>query len=181
MIEASLTCVMSATNSDQFRDLFSSCYDDLLRIARSRLRFNEQNSLLDTTSLVHETFLRLEGNSQIDTAERVRFLAYAAQTMRSIIVDCVRERNSSRRGGGEWDASLDRIAEPIQSIGEDILRLHEALDELESTDERLVRVVEMRFFGGLTEECIADTLGINKRTVRRDWQRARTLLSAALR
>jgi RNA polymerase sigma factor (TIGR02999 family) len=161
-------------------DLFALLYQDLRRLAHARLQRNEPITLLDTTSLVHETFLRVLKSGRLEVSERPRFLAYAAQVMRSIIVDCVRQRHAERRGGNDPHVSLDSAAETVASAEDEVLRVSEALDELAKVDERLVKIVEMRYFGGFTEEDIALALGVNERTVRRDWQKARLLLSLAL-
>jgi RNA polymerase sigma factor (TIGR02999 family) len=161
-------------------DLFALLYQDLRRLAHARLQRNEPITLLDTTSLVHETFLRVLKSGELEVSERPRFLAYAAQVMRSIIVDFVRQRHAERRGGNDPHVSLDSAAETIASAEDEVLRVSEALDELAKVDERLVKIVEMRYFGGFTEEDIALALGVNVRTLRRDWQKARLLLSLAL-
>jgi RNA polymerase sigma factor (TIGR02999 family) len=161
-------------------EIFSQLYPDLHRLAHARLQRNEPLTLLDTTSLVHETYLRVLKASQVDVSEAPRFMAYAAQVMRSIIVDVVRQRHAGRRGGDDPRAPIDAAAEAIPSTDQEVLRVSEALDELAKVDERLVRLVEMRYFGGFTEEEIGLALGLTERTVRRDWQKARLLLSLAL-
>jgi RNA polymerase sigma factor (TIGR02999 family) len=161
-------------------DLFALLYHDLRRLAHARLQRNEPITLLDTTSLVHETFLRVLKSGRLEVSERPHFLAYAAQVMRSIIVDFVRQRHAERRGGNDPHVSLDSAAETVAAAEDEVLRVSEALDELAKVDERLVKIVEMRYFGGFTEEDIARALGVNERTVRRDWQKARLLLSLAL-
>jgi RNA polymerase sigma factor (TIGR02999 family) len=166
--------------SEATQELFSILYHDLRRLAHARLQRNEPITLLDTTSLVHETFLRVLKSGQIEAASRPSFLAYAAQVMRSVIVDFVRQRHAERRGGDNPRVPLDSAAEVVPSEEMEVLRVSEALDELAKVDERLMRVVEMRYFGGFTEEDIALALGVNQRTVRRDWQKARLLLSLAL-
>jgi RNA polymerase sigma factor (TIGR02999 family) len=173
---------MDTENSggDAAHEVFSLLYDDLHRLAHARLRRNEPITLLDTTSLVHETFLRVLKAGRIDASERPRFMAYAAQVMRSIIVDFVRQRHADRRGGSDPRVPLDSAAESVASAEDEVLRISEALDELARVDERLAKIVEMRYFGGFTEEDIALALDVNERTVRRDWQKARLLLSLAL-
>ena len=161
-------------------DIFSLLYHDLHRLAHARLRRNEPLTLLDTTSLVHETFLRVLKSREVDVSESPRFMAYAAQVMRSIIVDEVRQRHAARRGGDNPRVPVDSAAEGVASGEEEVLRLTEALDELAKVDERLAKIVEMRYFGGFTEEEIGLALGLTERTVRRDWQKARLLLSLAL-
>jgi RNA polymerase sigma factor (TIGR02999 family) len=167
--------------SDSTQELFAALYQDIRRLAHARLRRNEPITLLDTTSLVHETFLRIVKTGRVEAVERPRFLAYAAQVMRSIIVDSVRQRHADRRGGDNEKAPLDAAAGAVSSAEDEVLRVSEALDELSEIDERLVKIVEMRYFGGFTEEDIALVLGVTERTVRRDWQKARLLLSLALR
>ena len=172
---------MSGTESDATEQLFAVLYNDLRRLAHARLQRNEPITLLETTALVHETYLRVLNAGQIEVSERPRFLAYAAQVMRSVIVDFVRKRHAERRGGDHQHVSLDAATGSVGSAEEEVMRVSEALDELASVDKRLVKIVEMRYFGGFTEEDIALALGVNERTVRRDWQKARLLLSLALR
>ena len=162
------------------QDIFSLLYDDLRRLAHARLQRNEPITLLDTTSLVHETYLRVLKSNRVDVSEAPRFMAYSAQVMRSVIVDFVRQRHAERRGGDDPHVPLDNAAESVQSAEAELLRVSEALDELAKVDERLARIVEMRYFGGFTEEEIALALNVNERTVRRDWQKARLILSLVL-
>jgi RNA polymerase sigma factor (TIGR02999 family) len=171
---------MTNFEGEATQELFSLLYNDLRRLAHARLQRNEPITLLDTTSLVHETFLRVLKSGRIEVSERPRFLAYAAQVMRSVIVDFVRQRHAERRGGDDPRVPLDAAAEGVPAADEEILRVSEALEELAKVDERLVKIVEMRYFGGFTEEDIALALGVTERTVRRDWQKARLLLSLAL-
>ncbi|MGB3429038.1 MAG: ECF-type sigma factor, partial [Burkholderiaceae bacterium] len=163
-------------------ELVALLYPDLRRMARGKLAANDTITLLDTTSMVHEVYLKLHHAARIDADCRGQFMAYAAQAMRSVIVDFARKRRAERRGGGVADATLaTAILDGSPSTDDDVERVDEALRELEKTDPRLKQVVEMRFFGGLTEPEIAEALGLTERTVRRDWERARLLLSVALR
>jgi RNA polymerase sigma factor (TIGR02999 family) len=171
---------MDEEGSGTPQELFVLLYRDLKRLAHARLQRNEPITLLDTTSLVHETYLRVLKSGRLGVAERPRFLAYAAQVMRSVIVDFVRQRHAERRGGDDPRLPLDAAAEAVASQEEEVLRVSEALDELAKVDERLAKLVEMRYFGGFTEEHIALALGVHVRTVRRDWQKARLLLALAL-
>lgn len=162
--------------------LFERLYQDLRKLARSRLRHNETITLLDTTALVHESYLRYLNARELAFADRGKFFAYAASVMRSIVVDEVRKRHAERRGGLMERVPLDTgSVEAVAQDDEDVIRVHEALDELAELDPRLARVVEMRYFAGLNETDIAEALGVTDRTVRRDWDKARTLLFAALR
>jgi RNA polymerase sigma factor (TIGR02999 family) len=157
-------------------------YPDLRRMAHARLAGNDTITLLDATSMVNEAYLRLQQASRIEAESRGQFMAYASQAMRSVIVDFARKRRAERRGGGTADVTLaTEILDGSVSTDDDIERVDEALKELETTDPRLKQVVEMRFFGGLTEAEIAEALGVTERTIRRDWERAKILLSVSLR
>ena len=156
-------------------------YSELRRLARSRLAAGGRYTLLDTTALVHESFLRLERASNLPISDGEHFLAYATKTMRSVVVDYVRRRKAERHGGGAAHTSLNTVhAEEVTASEEEILEVHEALEVLAGVDPRLVQVVEMRYFGGLTDVEIGQALGVTDRTVRRDWERARVLLAGLL-
>ena len=169
-------------DKDALNRLFAGLYAELHTLARSRVHRTTPITLLDTTALLHESYLRLTKLGTLKVTSRAHFLAYAARAMRSIIVDFGRQRLAERRGGGAPEVPLDtESAQSISSGEEEVLRVHEALEELATVDERVVRVVEMRYFGGLTEEDIAEALGVTTRTVQRDWEKARLLLSIALK
>lgn len=162
--------------------LYELLYADLRRIAHAKLRMGDRPQGLDTTSLVHESYLRLVKLQQLDVHDRGHFLTYAARVMRSVVVDLVREARADRRGGGQAHVTLDTAAADALPAGdEQILAVHEALAELAAVDPRLVQVVEMRFFVGLDMEEIAQALGVAKRTVERDWEKARSFLYASLK
>lgn len=163
-------------------ELFEKLYGDLHSMARARLRHNAPFTVLDTTALLHESYLRLLNVEGLHVANRAHFLAYASRTMRSIIVDFARQRLAERRGGGVADVTLNTdIAQSATAGGEqEIVRVHDALEDLAHVDERLVRVVEMRYFGGMSEDEIAAALGVTDRTVRRYWEKARLMLAVAL-
>jgi RNA polymerase sigma factor (TIGR02999 family) len=163
--------------------VFDATYDELRLLARGRLRRGARSTLLDTTSLVHEAYLRFANAGRMNVGDRHHFLRYASHVMRSVIVDFVRERRAERRGGGAQHVTLNsELINGTATADEDeILGVHEALEELERVDARLVQVVEMRYFAGMTEGEISVALGINERTVRRDWQKARLLLADALK
>jgi RNA polymerase sigma factor (TIGR02999 family) len=138
--------------------------------------------MLDTTALVHEAYLKFEQAARLTPGDRSHFLAYAARVMRSIIVDAARAGRSQRRGGDAVQVTLDTdVAEAAAAGEEQILDVDGALQRLAQVDERLARVVEMRYFGGMTEVEIGEALGITERTVRRDWEKARLLLADELR
>lgn len=156
-------------------------YTDLQRLARRQSRQAGDLTLLNTNALVHEAWLRLAGAPGLDFPDRRHFLAYAAQAMRSVVVDLVRARQAERRGGGLAHVTLDTaLAEELGQDEGHILRVHEALDELAQAEPRLAQVVEMRYFGGLLEAEIAEALGVTERTVQRDWQKARLFLAMSL-
>jgi RNA polymerase sigma factor (TIGR02999 family) len=162
--------------------LFAATYADLSRLARSRLRAGRRPTLLDTGSLVHESYLRFAGARHVAIEDRVHFMHWAVRVMRSVIVDFARRRLAARRGAGAVRVTLDVEQAAGQSTGgeSEILDVHQALDRIAAVDPRLSQVVEMRYFGGLTESEIAATLSVTERTVRRDWQKARLLLREAL-
>ncbi len=160
---------------------FSLLYDDLRRMARSRLRQSQHFTLLDPTSLVHESYLKLMGLENVQVEDRRHFFAYAATVMRTVIVDFARARGTEKRGAGAEHLVLDTaLSDKLGDAEDDVLRVHEALEVLAQADAGLAQVVEMRYFGGLTEPEIADALGISERTVRRNWEKARLFLGAEL-
>lgn len=165
----------------QAQALFPALYNELRRLARSKLAGGGRNTLLDTHALVHEAFLRMHQGAGLGLSDREHFMAYAASTMRSVVIDFVRRRSAERRGGDVEHVTLDtRAAEALGANDEEILAVHEALQTLAEVDARLVRVVEMRYFAGLSNLEISAALGVTERTVRRDWDRARLLLSQML-
>jgi RNA polymerase sigma factor (TIGR02999 family) len=161
----------------------SEAYRDLRRMARARLAAGGRNTVLDTTALVHESYLRLARAHGLAFEDRLRFMTYAGRVMRSVIVDLVRERQAECRGGDAPHVALTtQIGERLAADeGErEILRVHDALEILAQRDPRLAQVVEMRYFAGMTEAEIAQALQVNERTVRRDWSQARLFLADAL-
>lgn len=161
---------------------FESFYDDLRRLARSQLSRNKTITQLGATSLVHESYLRLHNAGHLRTEERGEFMAYMAQVMRSVIVDFVRSRSAEKRGGGNEHIRLDTdMSDKLPAPEAEILHIHEALEVLSASDPRLSSVVEMYYFGGMSESEIASVLGVSDRTVRRDWEKARLLLAVALK
>jgi RNA polymerase sigma factor (TIGR02999 family) len=162
--------------------LFELLYPELRRIAAARMRKTDERVMLDTTSLVHECYLRLLKLDELSLNDRGHFLAYAAKVMRSVVVDMAREQHAQRRGGDLAFVTLDTsLADALPSGEDEVLHIHEALQALASIDARLVQVVEMRYFIGLDNSEIAQALGVSLRTVERDWERARSFLFAALK
>ena len=163
--------------------IFELLYPELKRIAHARLRYRDDRLLMDTGVLVHEAYLRLLEVIRIEAADRGHFLSYAARAMRSVVVDIVRENQAQRRGGGlQGFVTLNTQAQSasVKQGEKEIMAVHEALEVLGQIDERLVRVVEMRYFVGLDNEEIAASLGITSRTVERDWKKARTFLHSIM-
>ena len=161
--------------------LYALLDQDLRRFARARLRGHRTMTLLNTTALVHEAYLKLVDAQSLSLDDRGHVLAYAARAMRSVVVDFARARNAERRGGGAQHGSIDTAIEASLAAApeNDVLRIHEALDVLAKADERLAQVVELRYFGGLGENEIAGLLDRSERTVR-DRDEGRLLLFAAL-
>ena len=162
--------------------MFEVVYPELKRIARYRLRRDDGGTHLNTTALVNECYLKFSGAEQLAPQDRAHFLAYAAVAMRSIVVDAARARLAERRGSGERPVTLDSaIIGEMPSDDEQVLHVHEALAELQSMDARLAQVVEMRYFGGMTDEEVGQALDVSAKTVRRDWDKARLILASSLR
>lgn len=167
--------------SGEAEKFFPLLYDELRRLARSRLASGGRNTVLDTHALLHESFLRLQKAGHAELNDREHFLAYAATTMRSIVVDHLRRRRALRRGGDVSVITLNTVvANELGSSEDEVLDIHDALETLAQVEPRLVQVVEMRYFAGLSEMEIAQALGVTDRTVRRDWERARLLLAGML-
>ena len=162
--------------------LFAAAYADLKPLARARLRDGGRNTVLDTTALVHESYLKFLNGGELRAEDRKAFFAYASSIMRSVIIDSVRERQAERHGGGAERLTLHtQLLDSADGSNEDLLRVNEALDVLAQAEPRLAQVVEMRYFGGYTEAGVAGALDLTERTVRRDWEKARLLLAAMLR
>ena len=159
---------------------FAAYYPDLKRVARARLRGSGLQGHLQTTALVHESYLKLSAGAGASFADRIHFLAYASRTLRSIIVDTIREERALRRGGDLDIVTLDTAAQEGVEGPVDVESVSGALDDLAKLDPGLARLVEMRFFGGMTEPEIAEALGLSVRTVSREWQKARALLLTLL-
>jgi RNA polymerase sigma-70 factor, ECF subfamily len=164
----------------EFDRLFAALYPDLRLIARRHLRRERVDHTLSPTGLVHEAYLRLEHRSEIPWHDRQRFLAFISRAMRRILVDHARRRVSAKRGGGEHPITLRTGAVVVHPRSNDLLALDDALARLGARDPRLERLVECRFFGGLSVAETAAALGISLRTAERDWTRARAYLHELL-
>jgi RNA polymerase sigma factor (TIGR02999 family) len=145
-------------------------------MARRHLKNERQANTLQTTALVHEVYLRLVDVTKVEWQQRAQFFAMAAQMMRRILVDAARARGADKRGGGAQKVNLDETALLSSGADRSILALDEALTAFSEVAPRQAKVVELRYFGGLTEEEIVAALGISPRTVRRDWDLAKAWL-----
>jgi RNA polymerase sigma factor (TIGR02999 family) len=168
-----------AGESNAIDRLVDALYPDLRRIARAQLRRLRPGRTLDTTSLVHEAYVKMVGAD--DFVDRAHFLAASARAMRHILVNAARRKLTEKHGGGHPPDSLEgRELGGARAQYEEILDVGEALEQLRKIDERLCRVVECRFYAGMTEEETAVALAVSDRTVRRDWLRARAWLKQEL-
>jgi RNA polymerase sigma-70 factor (ECF subfamily) len=160
--------------------LVGKVYDNLHRMAAHFMRRERFDHTLRPTALVHEAYLRLVQNRQHEWADRAHFFAVAASVMRRILVDHARRRHAGKRGGHMQRIELSEPLAYIEEKAEEMLALDQALSRLAERDARMGRIVEMRFFGGMTDEEIAGILGIGVRTVKRDWSVARAWLRAEI-
>ena len=160
--------------------MFPLVYDELRRLAHGYLRGENTGHTLTTTDLVHEAYLRLVDQTRVTWQGRTHFLAIAATAMRRILVDHARQHASLKRGNALTPVSLHGLELPAEERAELLLALDEALSRLARLDARQARVVECRFFGGMTEEETAAVVGIGLRSAKRDWARARTWLYAEI-
>jgi RNA polymerase sigma factor (TIGR02999 family) len=165
-----------------FDALFQSLYPELRGLAHVRLSRHQRGTLMDTSVLLHECYLRFLDAGSLTPGDRAHFIGYAAQVMRSVVVDSVRTAQRERRGGGAEHVPIDTsIADALALPEDEILDVDRALRDLAQLEPRLAQVVEMRYFAGMKEAEIALALGVTDRTVRRDWEKARLLLAHALR
>jgi RNA polymerase sigma factor (TIGR02999 family) len=167
-------------DADAQQALFSHLYGELNRLAHSHLARNAPMTLIDAPALVREVYLRLDAQPVLPGRDRCAFLAYASRAMRSVIVDYLRARGAARRGGNARLLTLNTAAENQAFTDSQLEPLNEALQSLEKIDERAHRIVEMRYFGGMEIEEIAEFLDISAATVKRDWVKARAYLFHAL-
>lgn len=166
-------------DSDAGELLWKRAYPELRRLARRALNRRSGGSL-QTTALVHEAYLKLVGNEAADYAGRAHFYAVASRAMRHILIDHARYRSRQKRGGSKRPLPLEEALIAADEQAETFLALDDALRRLATLNERLVEIVECRFFGGMTEKEIAMVHGLSERTVRRDWRKAKAWLADAL-
>jgi RNA polymerase sigma factor (TIGR02999 family) len=156
--------------------LMPMVYDELRRLAKRYMRRQNAGHTLQTTALVNEAYLRLIDSSRVRWQDRTHFFAISAQLMRRVLVDFARAKNSRKRGGEQIQITLDEQIEAPFEKETNLVALDEALQKLAQLSQRQSQIVELRYFGGLSEEEIAETLAISTRTVRRDWSLARAWL-----
>ena len=157
-------------------ELMPAVYDELRRMADRYMRGERKGHTLQTSALVNEAYLRLAGHDQMQWQNRAHFFAIAAQAMRRILVDHARRRGNQKRGGDVQKVNLDEAAAVTTERDAEIIALDEALVELAKVDPRKARMVELRYFGGLSVEETAQVLGVGHATVMRDWGMARAWL-----
>ncbi|MEM0962731.1 MAG: ECF-type sigma factor [Bacteroidota bacterium] len=167
-------------DAEALDQLLPLVYDELRRIAHRHLGRGRSSDTIHTTALVHEAYLKLANGSN-GASDRTHFFAVASTAMRHVLVDYARRRSAQKRGGGAYATTLDEgHALAVDARVDDVLALDEALTRLALLDQRLARVVEMRFFGGMDVDEVARALGVSDRTVKRDWRKARAVLQAEL-
>ncbi len=155
-------------------------YGVLREIAVGAIQRYGRRETLQPTALVHEAFLKMFSGTAADYSDRKHFLGVAAMAMRQLLVDHARAREAQKRGGGAVRGALDDVLVAFEETGTCVLDLHAALDRLAKVSPQGARVIEMRFFGGLNNDEVADVMGVSSRTVEREWRAARAWLYAAL-
>jgi RNA polymerase sigma-70 factor, ECF subfamily len=155
-------------------------YEELRRMARRQLRHEGVGHTLNTTALVHEAYLRLAAPSHLDIGGRAQFLSIAAMAMRRVLIDYARQRTAQKRGGVQMRVELDDVEVAAEGRAEQLVALDQALTALATSNPRFARVVDCRFFGGMSQEETALALQLTPRTVRRDWTKARMWLAMAM-
>ncbi len=161
---------------DAVNNLLKLVYGEVKKIASKYLSDEYKKRTIQTTELVHEAYLKLIGQKKLSLENRKHFFGSIANSMRQILVDNARQRNAIKRGSGKTKISLDNVAVVSPEMGEEILALNEALIKLDSFDNRLSRIVELRFFTGLTVEETAELLSVSPTTIKRDWRFAKAWL-----
>lgn len=171
---------ISAGDTDAEQQLFEAVYDDLRRVAGAFFRRERATHILQATALVHETYLRLAGDVQLDWQSRAHFFAVAASVMRRVLVDYARSRGALRRGGNAQRVEISESFILTEDNPDSTILIDDALNRLAEIDARQAQVAEMRYFAGLTEEEIAIILDVSERTVKRCWKSAKSWLRSHL-
>ena len=169
----------NAGDQAALKKLTSLLYEDLRRLAHRHLRRERDGHTLSTTALVHEAYVQLATHTGPEWRGRAQLFALLSSVMRHVLVDYARRRNADKRGGGAIAMELDDVPSATAEAA-DLLAVSEALERLAERDWRMARIVECRFFGGMSEAEIADAFGLTPRTVRRDWHKARAYLFSML-
>lgn len=169
-----------AGNLDVIDRLLPLVYDELRRLAHRHLRRERADHTLDTTGLVHEVYLQLVDQTSVEWRDRAQFFAFASKAMRHFLIDYARRKNAQKRGGRRRRVELEAHMLPVEEQVAELLALDDALTDLAAHDARMARVVECRYFGGMTMKDTAEALGVSKRTAERDWTRAKAYLYRAL-
>jgi RNA polymerase sigma factor (TIGR02999 family) len=172
---------LAAGDQEAAAELVPLVYEELRRLAARRLRHERPNHTLQTTALVHEAYVKLAGQRDANWQNRAQFFGVASQVMRRILVDYARGKQRIRRGGKQQKVSLDNVLLVSPDRSEEVLAVHESLSRLEMLDARQARIVELRYFGGLTVEEVAEVLGISAKTVMRELNVAKAWLYGDLK
>lgn len=167
-------------NREALDQLLPIVYDELRRIARHQLSKERANHTLQATALVNEAYLKLIGQHSVDWQNRAHFFSIAAETMRRILVNHAIERNAQKRGGGATIVSLDDEIDFIHQRDLDVLALDDALSKLAEFDKTQAKIIELRFFGGMTNEEIASVIGVSESTIKREWRMAKAWLQSRM-
>ena len=166
----------SKGNEQALETLMPLVYAELRQMAKRYMRKQPSGHTFQTTELIHEAYLKLAGNEDKEWKNRTHFFGVASQAMRHILVDHARTKTTDKRGGNPARVVLDETAAVTPARANEIIALNDALVELETLDERKSRVVELKFFGGLSQQQIAEVLGVSRETIKRDWRFSRTWL-----
>lgn len=161
--------------------LYPEVYNQLRNIAERQLAFEAEDHTLQKTSLVHELYLKLIDQGEVEWEDRAHFFAIASGCMRQILVDYARKKSAEKRGGKHTGITLDEDRLNVDQHAEELIEMNDLIDKLSQYNERRSKVVEMRFFGGMTIPEISEVLNVNSRTVDRDWAKAKTWLYSELR
>jgi RNA polymerase sigma factor (TIGR02999 family) len=165
-----------------YDQLYPLVYGELRKLAYMRMKWEASDHTLSRTELVHEVYLKMIDQTQVDFSDRSHFLAIASRCMRQILIDYARKKNAQKRGGKQKELTyIDGLVNSQPQKSEELIDIDEALNRLAQLNPRLSDVVEMRFFGEMTIEEIAETLGISTSTVKRDWAKARGWLFRELK
>jgi len=167
---------LSAGKKGADEALLPLVYKELHNLAKHYMKQERADHTLQTTALVHEAFLRLNGGKDTTWESRAHFIRLAARAMRRVLIDHARHKNTQKKGGGRSKRSLDELVLPVEASSIDLLALDSALEKLTAFDANLVQIVELLFFGGMTVNETAEVLGVSRRTVFRDWRTARSWL-----